>query len=231
MKQPDITLRLSSTGVLYPAADNNYGTLVELRKRIDVDGDMPRLAEACGVKAGDLVIDAGGFIGDTAMPFLNVGASVIAFEPFFDSFTCMLYNTRAHSGQMDARNVPVGNGDAVRLIYDCPGTNHGMRRVSVCNPDSADAVYTFKLDSLLRVNVPKVKLIKVDVEGSEIPTLLGAAELIERDKPFLYVEVYDGGLANLGYDRHQLAKTISDLGYTMAIWGEEPRFDWLCSPR
>jgi len=208
--------------------DTAHPVLAEQRRRIDVDEDMPRLMDACAVGIGDVYIDVGAFIGDTAVPMLDRGAHVVAFEPFLDAYTAMLYNTRGRLIQ--AFNQPVGNGEAVKLVYECPGPNYGMRRVAACNPEAADVIYTFKLDALLRTGIPKVKLIKIDCEGFEIPTLNGATGLIGRDHPVLYVEHFVGGLEQAGFTAKQLTDTIKDLGYGLEMWGEPPLWDWLCRP-
>lgn len=224
------TLRKYSFGdYLGIVGDEAHSRLAEERKRIDADGDMPKLAEACGIKNGDAVIDIGGWIGDTALPFLRIGAHVTAFEPFLDAYVAMLYNTRHYPHMFRGLNAPVGNGEWVKYIYECPGSNYGMRRMEVAPPASPGAVKTVRIDNCAVGTA--VKLIKCDCEGSEIPALLGAKELIERDRPFLYVEVYDDGLKNRGYTRTDLADCISSLGYDMTMWGEEPRFDWWCSPK
>ena len=106
---------------------------------------------------------------------LNAGAHVIVFEPFLDAFTALLYNTRNRGVQ--AHNTAVGNGEWVKFVYECPGPNYGMRRVKACDPADPEAFPTYRLESLMRMDDKwKVKLIKIDCEGFEIPTLRGAAE-------------------------------------------------------
>ena len=172
----EFTLKKYSFGdFLGIVGDTGHPVLAEMRKRIDVDEDMPKLITAVGIKPGDIVIDVGGFIGDTAVPMLNAGAHVIVFEPFLDAFTALLYNTRNRGVQ--AHNTAVGNGEWVKFVYECPGPNYGMRRVKACDPADPEAFPTYRLESLMRPDDKwKVKLIKIDCEGFEIPTLRGAAE-------------------------------------------------------
>lgn len=217
-----------SFGPLYPGADGDYPVNAERTGRIDHCRDTPKLCEAAGVQPGDVVIDVGGFIGDTAHAFAKAGARVVMFEPFIDSFTCALYNT--HGLEVHCHNAPVGNGESVRLVYDCPGTNHGMRRVEIAEGDgTVEAVRLDRcMDPFIRQHT--VKLIKIDCEGFEIPTLRGAAKLIAEDRPFLYVEHYVQGQLNCGFTPEELVETIKGLGYTLEMWGEPPRWDWLATP-
>jgi FkbM family methyltransferase len=222
------------------ANDRAHSVLAETRKRMDVDEDMPRLIAACGIAEGDVVLDVGAFIGDTALPLLEVGATVVAFEPFLDAYVAMLYNTtgkfvRPTGGRkIKCMNVPVGNGEWVELVHECPGSNFGMRRVVPSKEGAHGAVKTVRLDDLFYMAGDaggRIKLIKIDCEGSEIPTLEGARKLIARDRPFLYVEHYVEGLKQRGYTEKDLTDCIASLGYVMEMWGEPPRWDWLATPQ
>ena len=226
----EFTLRKYSFGPLGIVGDSNHPVLAEAKKRLDVDEAMPRLIEACAIVPGDTVIDVGAFIGDTAYPLANAGASVLAFEPFLDAYTAMLYNT--HGLNVKAMNAPVGNGEWVQYVYECPGPNFGMRRVIPVPEGTAGAVKTFRLNDLMGPHDHwKAKLIKIDCEGSEIPTLQGASKLITRDRPFLFIEHYLDGMAQRGYTAQQLVDTIKGYGYEMEMWGQPPRWDWFCWPK
>lgn len=210
--------------------DQAHPVLAELRKRIDVDEDMPRLLQACAIRPGDVVVDVGSFVGDTAVPALKAGASVIGFEPFLDAFTASLYNTREFHPRFQGHNLPAGDGGSVKLIYECPGPNFGMRRVAKAAEGSPGSIHTYQLDKLV-FQTEKVRLIKLDCEGWEIPTMLGARNLIERDRPFLYVEHFVGALDQAGYTADDLIDTLKNFGYSITMWGEPPRWDWFCVPR
>jgi len=223
-----------SFGPIYPGDDVDFPVCAEREKRIDHNRDVPALCKAAGVGLGTTVIDCGGFVGDTAWAFAQTGAHVIVYEPFLDSFVCLLYNTR--DLPVKAFNAPVGNGEWVQYVYECPGPNFGMRRMKVVPEGTPGAVQTMKLDDILNerwfINTfPAIKLVKIDVEGFEIPAMNGARKLIEQCKPALYVEHYVDGQKNLGFTPQQLVKTIEDLGYDMEMWGSPPRWDWYATPK
>lgn len=60
-----------------------------------------------------------------------------------------------------------------------------------------------------------VDLVKLDVEGAELPALSGATATLERCRPVLYFECgLDENLAGFGYTRGDLFRTLQeDLGY------------------
>ena len=215
--------------------DTGHSVLCEMRKRIDVDEDMPRLIEACGLKPDDVTIDVGGFICDTAIPLLQHGCYVTVFEPFLDAYVAGLYNTRHYQNRCRNLNAPVGNGEWVKFVYECPGPNFGMRRVVVVDEGTEGAVKTVRLDNCGihgAVDVEdRVKLIKLDAEGSEPPVLDGAKALIESDRPAIYIEIFDTGLAQRGYTRDDIYSRLTAMNYKWEMWGSEPRFDILCMPK
>ena len=225
----EISLKRLSWGPLYPAGDVDFPVCAEREKRLDHNRDIPELCRAVGLQPGDLVLDVGGFVGDTAWAFATHGkARVVMFEPFLDSFVCALYNTLGLP--VECVNAAVGNAETVEYIHDCPGPNFGMRRMRECPETTHPEIKTktVRLDDIIAWE--RVKLIKIDCEGFEIPAMLGARKLIARDRPILYVEHYVDGQLNCGFTPEQLVDTIKSLGYKMTMWGSAPRWDWYCEP-
>ena len=219
----DFLLRKLSFDAICPAGDCNMPPRAEATGDLDIDQQGPPTCRAAGIKPGDVVVDVGAFVGDTAIAYAKFGAEVHAFEPFLDSFVSLLYNTR--NWNIHCHKGPVGNGERVKYVYECPGPNYGMRRV--VETTEPDCIVTLKVDDL---RLEKCQLIKLDCEGSEIPAMLGARETIRRCRPFLFVEHYVDGLHYRGYTEDDLVNTIKDLGYELEMWGEKPRWDWFCRP-
>lgn len=213
-------------GAFVLEGDNNFPHRAELAGHFDIDGDKGKIAEAVGLKPGMVMIDAGAFVGDTAVIFSSYGVEVIGFEPFLDAAVCAWLNTKALPG-VKILNLPTGNGEHVELVFECPGPNFGMRSVRVSAPGTVGAIRSCRIDEL---ELPRLDFLKVDVEGREIETLLGAAETIKRCRPVLFVEMYEDGLRKQGHTPQELEETIRSLGYDLQMWGAPPRWDWLCRP-
>jgi len=75
---------------------------------------------------------------------------------------------------------------------------------------------------------PRVDVMKIDVEGAELPALRGARELCARDRPAIVFECAEAsGLARFGYDRADLHDLLSGYGYDVwlvrdYVFGREP---------
>ncbi|MGA9042371.1 MAG: FkbM family methyltransferase, partial [Terriglobales bacterium] len=128
-------------------------------------------------------------------------------------------------------NAPAGNGEKVSLIYDAPHCgnlpNLGMRSVRTTNEDDKSGVRTIKIDDL---NLPSCKFMKIDCEGSEIPTLFGARDTIKRCRPVLFVEMFPSGLGWRNFTPRFLEDTLRSMGYNLEQIGPNERFDWFCTP-
>jgi len=88
-----------------------------------------------------------------------------------------------------------------------------------------------------RINVPMRKfdemadwedypgrlVLKLDVEGSEIPFLRGASEMIEKRRPVLIIEIHPGTLEASGHTGEELKKTLYRLGYETYSSPSTPR--------
>src|SRR5258708_33089403 len=71
-----------------------------------------------------------------------------------------------------------------------------------------ERVHALRLDSL---NLPRLDLLKADVEGGELDVLIGAAETINRCKPYIIVEHLKSSAA--------LLRILTDMGYRHGVVG------------
>lgn len=144
------------------------------------------LADMAGrLKEDDLVLDVGANIGNHSLYLAcGVGARVIAFEP-----NAHLAATLAESAALN------GLGRRLRVEAKGVGARDGLASFAVRNPENLGGqslavgegdVTVVALDGQ-QFRRP-VKAIKIDVEGMERAVLDGAARLIKRDQPLIYVE-------------------------------------------
>jgi FkbM family methyltransferase len=138
--------------------------------------------------SGDVVIDGGACVGDTAAVFSNaVGPEgrVFCFDPVADHIKTLGYNAE----QFPVANVqimPYGLSDK-NVAADPIVLNHYSPGFSSTN----QAVPLRSIDNMVHTNeLPKMNFIKLDVEGAELESLRGARESIRRFKPKLAVSLY-----------------------------------------
>ncbi|WP_206446904.1 FkbM family methyltransferase [Agrococcus sp. KRD186] len=66
--------------------------------------------------------------------------------------------------------------------------------------------------------IERVRFVKADVEGFEHAVLEGAAEALERDRPAVLLEIEDRHLQRYGLTGAEVADSLRDRGYEMAVW-------------
>lgn len=128
---------------------------------------------------GDTALDVGANIGYTASVLSMRGAIVHAFEPHPQVFSELEANTRALSG-VTAHRLALSDkdGESQLLLPEGFEGNYGLARIS----DEGDiTVECRRLDSL---GFGRVQVLKLDVEGHELPALCGAGDLSIRDIVF-----------------------------------------------
>ena len=106
--------------------------------------------------------------------------------------------------------------------------NNGSRRVETLGRYSGDWVLSKKIDSF---NFPKIKFIKLDIQGSEIKALKGAQSLILRDGPILFVEIEEVYLKEFGGSSKELIEMILSYDYVLFRIMNDYPCDHLCLPR
>jgi hypothetical protein len=69
-----------------------------------------------------------------------------------------------------------------------------------------------------QLNLPRVGLIKIDVEGAEALVLEGADRIIERDRPALICELQDVWSVRYGREAQSTLVGLANLGYAPAAF-------------
>jgi FkbM family methyltransferase len=140
---------------------------------------------------GDWALDIGANIGHYTMRMAElVGPSgrVIALEPVPDTFSLLAANTRlfAHTN-VSLLNVAASDRVAIAGMqiprFASGLSNYYQARLSAGSGNVA--VLTLPIDEL---SLPSVRLVKIDVEGHELPALKGMRGLLGHDHPVLIVE-------------------------------------------
>ena len=139
------------------------------------------------------IIDAGGFIGDSAIVFSDyTDKNVYSFEPFLQNYN-MIFKTIELNKKNNIIPVNIALGDENKdiSIYSRGNIDSGL---SVENKKEINSVENkvkmLTLDSYVKENNIEVGLIKTDLEGFEQPFLKGAIETIKEQKPVLIISIY-----------------------------------------
>jgi len=141
------------------------------------------------LRPGDIAVDVGANIGALTVPMARLvqpGGAIVAFEPQRAIFDILCANLRLNGlGNVSAFRRALGStSGAIRvppLDYQRADNFGGVS----LGGTSGEEVQLVTVDSL---GLPRLRLLKVDVEGMEHAVITGARATIERLKPAIYVE-------------------------------------------
>lgn len=172
-----------------------------------------------------VVWDLGAAIGDHTRQYLDWGMQVYAFEPNPISFTCLEHNCP------EAECLPYAASDKDGSLNFSLLENAGASRVT---KDGEWSVEAKRLDGL---GLPDPDFVKIDIEGHEVLALHGMAEMLERRKPIVFIEVNAGALDSQGFKPGHITDFFYDVGYgnkafvyPMNCGFSSPQFDLLLLP-
>lgn len=148
----------------------------------------------------EVVVQAGGNCGLYPLLYSNTFDRVFTFEPEPMNFYCLAAN--CNNNKIIKFNTALGNEPRFLKmgIYDT--NNVGMARIGAGDI----VVYSMSLDSL---NLSKVSLIHLDIEGYELQALQGAVETIKKCRPVVVAEM----LAC----REEIEQLMAELDYQIAV--------------
>lgn len=140
------------------------------------------------------ILDVGANIGNHTLFFSKYwkNTTFYAFEPSISSFEILQDNIELNN--LDTTycyNVAVGSKSGTGSIsYDgMIEKNLGATRVEY---DKNGEIKFIALDEFTREkNIPKIDLVKIDVEGFELSVLEGMKETIKNHNPFIWIEVLE----------------------------------------
>lgn len=164
-------------------------------------------------------LDIGANIGCISQAMLSVDLLVESFEPQPELFELLEYNTPKGIRRNVACGDVAGKATMPKVHYSDKG-NFGGLGLFESSIYGTIEVEVITIDSL---NYVDVGFIKIDVEGYEYETIVGATETINRCRPIMYIED----------DRREkseaLRKLITSLGYEIeehkpALYREENFF-------
>lgn len=137
---------------------------------------------------GDIAIDGGAFDGATSLDFAKCGAKVFGFEMNENNYKNCMERIKNSGGDITIENLGLSEreGDA---FYSLGAA--GSRKLAAAQGTTGLTGHFINLDVYAeRKKLPRVDYIKLDIEGSELEMLRGAAKTITRYKPKMAISAY-----------------------------------------
>lgn len=198
MTQPVFSIDIDDKhySIVLPDWESDYiqGMLAEKA----VPYEFPMLQAMSGVLSeGDLVLDIGANIGNHTLYLAAVvGCRVVSFEPN-PILASPLQESIVFNGLEERVSLirkGVGSTAAKAVFAESKPDNLGAQSLTLIDGgdqsgDNASAMDVVPLDDMTFDH--PVKAIKVDVEGMELDVLKGAVQLIDKDRPSLFIESHN----------------------------------------
>jgi FkbM family methyltransferase len=165
------------------------------------------------VKPGMTVLDIGAHVGQyslLASGLVGPSGAVHAFEPHPLLYRVLCGNLdRNRCSNVLRNNLAVSSEDGTGLLFASKHENFGM--TSLRPPEALYSgvqvpVKTISLDGYIRRHsIGRIDLIKLDVEGAELPVLQGATDLLAGSPDLLLVVEF------CGYTTRRFGHTVAEL--------------------
>ncbi len=151
---------------------------------------------------------------------------IYSFEPSSYNFTCLNTNVgnSMYKDRIILQNIALWEYDGEMEIFGSWWAE--VSRINLGNTNiPSEKVKVQTIDTFVNSeNIKRVWLIKWDIEWSEIESLLGAKNIIIRDKPVLIVSIYHNGREF--FETKPLIESWN-LGYRFKIFQSEPGGTWV----
>ena len=206
--QTKLNLKLTETKYgkfLIPVDDPTIGRSLDLYgEYCDVEIEM--LKSLC--ESTDWFVDIGANIGYHTVAMSPHVTRVLAFEPDNDNFDILGKNVAGLcAAKQNVTTTKLAIGD---IMGEC-STKFNFGKTTLTEGNDV------KMAPLDVLGLPKVNLVKIDVEGKELAVLVGMRLTIDNWKPHLLIEMQDEKTYANTYD------FLNDLGYNM-YWLAVPTF-------
>lgn len=188
------------------------------------------------LQPGMVMVDVGANIGEITMAAahrVGPGGRVFAFEPMSSLYARLREHIEANRlGQVTV--VKCGLSDQVgsaqlfsasETFHD--GTEHQGLGTLYSSTARATPTETIEIDTLDKFiggrDLAQVDLIKIDVEGAELPVLKGAGNVLARFRPYLVIEIQHETSEQAGYKASDILEFLEPLGYRFYTIGRKAK--------
>jgi FkbM family methyltransferase len=173
------------------------------------------------VKPGWTVIDVGANLGHYTLvlsKLVGPQGRVYAFEPSTLNHKMLRRNIDLNgAANVRAFQLALGAREGVVPLIQSPKGHHELTRVTTVGEATEYAPVTTLDRFASEHDLPSVDLIKMDIEGSELFFLQGAAGVLERCAPILLFELHPLLLSAFGAHPSDVANILQRYGYSLFI--------------
>jgi len=170
------------------------------------------------LKPSMVMVDVGANIGYySLLAAQRVGPTgkVIAFEPGTRSVQLLKQSATAnHFANIEIHQMAVADQNG-EVTFSLDDSNGGIHRGQL--GVSAVLVPAIKLDDFLQA-IPKIDLVKIDIEGAEGLAILGMRQLLQKHRPILFTEFTPSALPVFsGLSSEAYLNLLRQLGYDLRV--------------
>lgn len=194
-KEWGISLYQTPTRQFWVRPDGKYLNGAELLAYVIAEQEwVSDKSKQFNVRPGDIVMDVGAHVGTFGDDALRRGASkVIMVEPDPVNVECIRRNYQKEIAEGKVILIPEGAWSEESTLDFGIGVGNSGSGSLVLQESSSKRIQVpvRTIDSMLaRVGVDRVDFLKMDIEGAERNALQGAAKLLARSKPRLFLDAY-----------------------------------------
>jgi FkbM family methyltransferase len=178
------------------------------------------------LRPGMTVVDIGANIGEitlTAAKRVGPEGHVFAFEPSNEIATTLEFNIKRNNlGNVRVVRQALSDYSGEADLYESCGQNSdnsenfglGSLYSADSNQKPVQKISVTTLDEFVEKNkIDRIDLIKIDIEGAELPCLKGAKNSISRFNPLLIIEIQAATSHAAGYRPEEILSLLKEMNY------------------
>lgn len=180
--------------------------------------DMAFLLHA--IRRNEFFYDVGANSGSyTILACGAIGARAISIEPIPSTFERLLLNIHLNNLSNHVRALNIGISDSLGFLQFSDKDDTTNRVIEGKNGTSGMKIEVATLDSISENESPSI--MKIDVEGYELPALRGASRLLSKPELHSVILEINGSSEKYGFDEREITKLMAKNGYD--IFSYDPR--------
>ena len=178
---------ISNYGNIYYPSNNNSSVIKAMLSGRTWEKKIIKIFREY-IKKNDVVVDVGSYIGLHTFEMSKLAKKVYSFEPQPLISACVMKSLEGlEITNVDHRNMAIGDYSGKTFIHT---NNDGDASLEGIRDHKFKSKYECRIERLDNMINEPIKLIKIDVEGSEFQVLAGAIGLIEEHKPIIIIETF-----------------------------------------